>query len=148
MKDRDTKVAKNFIYGGLGFPVIFRTVEVKELMGELVPNMNHRKLQDAVFLALLGAGFKFTGAHLSFVRHYMGLKQEDLGQKLGLSGHSMVSKWEKKKAAATGMSGAIEAGVRILMHEYLNKSQIPIKAVILVLAGDLDEPKGPVPIAA
>jgi len=148
MKDRKTKVTKNFIYGGLGFPVIFRTVEVKEVMGELVPNINHRKLQDDAFLVLLDAGFKFTGAHLSFVRHYMGLKQDDLGQRLGLSGHSMVSKWEKKKAAATGMSSAIEAGVRILMHEYLNNTQIPIKTVILVLAGDLEEPKGPVLIAA
>jgi DNA-binding transcriptional regulator YiaG len=148
MKNRESKIAKNFIYGGLGFPVIFRTVEVKEVMGEWVPNINHRKLQDEAFLSLLGAGFKFTGAHLSFVRHYMGLKQEELGQRLGLSGHSMVSKWEKKKAAATGMSSAVETGVRILMHEYLNKSQIPIKAVILVLAGDLEDPKGPVPIAA
>jgi len=148
MKARATKVARNFIYGGLGFPVIFRAVEVKEVMGELVPNINHRKLQDEAFLSLLRASFKFSGAHLSFVRNYMGLKQEDLGLRLGLSGHSMISKWEKKKAAATGMSGAIEAGVRILMYEYLNKSQIPIEAVILVLAGDLDEPKGPVPIAA
>ena len=148
MKARATKVARNFIYGGLGFPVIFRAVEVKEVMGELVPNINHRKLQDEAFLALLRASFKFSGAHLSFVRNYMGLKQEDLGLRLGLSGHSMISKWEKKKAAATGMSGAIEAGVRILMYEYLNKSQIPIEAVILVLAGDLDEPKGPVPIAS
>lgn len=148
MKNRAIKVAKNFIYGGLGFPVIFRAVEVKEVMGELVPNVNHRKLQDEAFLALLEAGFKFTGAHLSFVRHYMGLKQGDLGQRLGLSGHSMVSKWEQKKSEATGMSSAIEAGVRILMHQFLNKSQIPIKEVILVLAGNLDEPKGPVPIAA
>jgi len=121
MKARETKVAKKFIYGVLGFPVIFRTVEVKEVMGEWVPNVNHRKFQDDAFLAVLGAGLKFTEAHLSFVRHFMGLKQEDLGQRLGLSGHSMVSKWGKKKAAATGMSGAIEAGVRILMHEYLKK---------------------------
>ncbi|MBM4251921.1 MAG: hypothetical protein FJ146_08110 [Deltaproteobacteria bacterium] len=148
MKARYNKVVKNFIYGGLGFPVIFRSVEVKEVMGELVPNINHRKLQDEAFLALLSANFKFSGAHLSFVRNYMGLKQEDLGLRLGLSGHSMVSKWEKKRADATGMSSAVEAGVRILMYEYLNKSQIPTETVILVLSGDLDEPKGPVPIAA
>jgi hypothetical protein len=60
----------------------------------------------------------------------------------------MVSKWEKKKAAATGMTSAMEAGVRVLMCEYLNESQIAVKDMVAILAGELGNPKGPVLVAA
>jgi DNA-binding transcriptional regulator YiaG len=142
------KKAKKFIYGGLGFLVIFKEVEVKEVLGELVPNINHRKLQDEGFRALLNARFKLSGAHLAFIRQYMGLNQGAFAQRLGLSGHSMVSKWEKKGTAATGMTNAAEAAVRIIMHEYLNEEHVSIRTVIEILAGDLEDPRGPVSIAA
>ncbi len=142
------KKAKNFVYEGLGFPIIFKEVAVKELLGELVPDVNHRHLQDEAFQALLTARFKLSGAHLNFIRHYMGLKQDEFARRLGLGGHSMISKWEKKKSAATGMTSAMEAGVRMLMCEYLNESQISVKDMVAILAGGLSNPKGPVLVAA
>ena len=142
-----TKKSKNLVYGGLGFPIIFKEVEVKEVLGEFVPNLNHRKLQDDVFRALLKARFNLSGSHLAFIRHYMGLKQDEFAQRLGLSGHSMVSKWEKKRAIATGMSNATEAAVRILMHQFLNEPKIATKEVTDILAGELTEPKGPVAVS-
>lgn len=143
-----TKKAKNFVYEGLGFPVLFKEVAVKEVLGEMVPDVNHRHLQDEAFRSLLTARFKLSGAHLNFVRHYMGLKQDDLAQRLGLSGHSMISKWEKKRTAATGMTSAMEAGIRMLMCEYLNQPQIAVKEMVEILAGGLGNPKGPVLVAA
>lgn len=115
-------------------------------MGELVPNVNHRKLQDDVFRSLLNARFRLSGSHLAFTRHYMGLKQDEFAQRLGLSGHSMVSKWEKRRSIGTGMSNATEAGVRILMHQFLNDPKIATKEVADILAGALTDPKGPVSV--
>ncbi len=59
----------------------------------------------------------------------------------------MVSKWEKKRAIATGMSNATEAAVRILMHQFLNEPKIATKEVTDILAGELTEPKGPVAVS-
>ncbi len=140
-------IKKNFLYEGLGFPIIFTKVPVKNIWDELVPDINHRQLQDIVFRTLLCEKIKLSGAHLSFVRHYMELKQEDLAKKLGLSGHSMISKWESKKQNSTGMSSATEAAVRALMREYLHEPHISLQEFIAFLSGDLDEPK-PIQIAA
>ena len=40
---------KKIRYNGLGFPIDLRGVKTREFRGEILPDINHRKLEDQVF---------------------------------------------------------------------------------------------------
>lgn len=113
---------KKITYSGLGFPIILKGVETQEFRGEILPNINHRALEDLVFKTLLWLPAHFSGAHLSFVRGYMGLSQKELATMLGLKTHATISGWELKENKATGMLGTTEVVVRLLMAEYIGEN--------------------------
>ena len=111
------------IYEGLGFPVKLYDVETRTIRGEEVPILNHRRLEDAVFHALIWMPARFSGAHLNFIRGYMGLTQVELAKSLGLSGHGRVSQWEKQHDKPTGMSLGTDVLIRLIMAQYLHEKE-------------------------
>ncbi len=113
---------KDFIYNGLGFPIHLKGIKTREFRGEILPDINHRKLEDAAFKLLLWNPFHFSGAHLTFVRGYMGLSQKAFATALGLSTHATISGWEKKKDEATGMPGTAELVIRLLMADFIKEN--------------------------
>ena len=113
---------KKITYSGLGFPIILEGVKTREFRGEILPDINHRKLEDQVFKTLLWLPAHFSGAHLSFVRGYMGLSQKEFATMLGLKTHATISGWELKKKKATGMLGTTEVVVRLLMAEFIGEN--------------------------
>lgn len=112
---------KKMLYLGLGFPVHLIGVKSREFRGEILPDINHRILEDMVFKTLLWMPARFSGAHLSFVRGYMRLSQKDFATMLGLKTHTTISAWESKENKATGMQRAIEVIIRLLMAEFINE---------------------------
>jgi DNA-binding transcriptional regulator YiaG len=113
---------KNIIYKGLGFPIILKGAKTREFRGEILPDINHRKLEDQVFKTLLWLPAHFSGAHLSFVRGYMGLSQKEFATNLGLKTHATISGWEGKESKATGMQGTTEVIIRLLMAEFIKEN--------------------------
>ena len=113
---------KKIIYNGLGFPIILKGVKTREFRGEILPDINHRKLEDQVFKTLLWLPSHFSGAHLSFVRGYMGLSQKEFATALGLKTHATISGWEGKESKATGMLGTTEVVIRLLMAEFIGEN--------------------------
>lgn len=113
---------KKIRYEGLGFPIDLEGVKTREFRGEILPDINHRKLEDLVFKTLLWLPAHFSGAHLSFVRGYMGLSQKEFATMLGLKTHATISGWESKANKATGMQGAVEVIIRLLMAEFIKES--------------------------
>lgn len=113
---------KKIKYIGLGFPIILEGVKTREFRGELLPDINHRELEDLVFKTLLWLPAHFSGAHLSFVRGYMGLSQKEFATMLGLKTHATISGWELKENKATGMLGTTEVVVRLLMAEFIGEN--------------------------
>jgi DNA-binding transcriptional regulator YiaG len=113
------------MYLGLGFPICLKGVKSREFRGEVLPDVNHRELEDLVFKTLLWIPAHFSGAHLSFVRGYMGLSQKEFATMLGLKTHATVSGWESKENKATGMQGATEVIIRLLMAEYIKEDCFP-----------------------
>ncbi len=109
---------KKITYNGLGFPIILEGVESREFRGEILPDINHRELEDLVFKTLLWLPVHFSGAYLSFVRGYMGMSQKELATTLGLKTHATISGWESKDNKATGMPVATEIVIRLLMAEF------------------------------
>ncbi len=83
------------------------------------PILNHAALELGVFHALLWSTHKLTGAELSFVRGYMRKTQGELAKDIGLKSHSMISQWEAKGLATTGMDPATENGVRTLLANHI-----------------------------
>ena len=113
---------KKITYSGLGFPIILEGVKTREFRGEILPDINHRVLEDLVFKTLLWLPAHFSGDHLSFVRGYMGLSQKEFATMLGLKTHATISGWELKKNKATGMLGTTEVVVRLLMAEFIGEN--------------------------
>ena len=108
-------------YNGLGFPIDLKGVKTREFLGEILPDINHRELEDRVFKTLLWLPAHFSGAHLSFVRGYMGLSQKEFATLLGLKTHTTISGWEGKENKATGMQGTTEVVIRLLMAEFIKE---------------------------
>jgi DNA-binding transcriptional regulator YiaG len=113
---------KKITYSGLGFPIILEGVKTREFRGEILPDINHRELEDLVFKTLLWLPAHFSGAHLSFIRSYMGLSQKEFATMLGLKTHATISGWELKGNKATGMLGTTEVVVRLLMAKMIEEN--------------------------
>lgn len=112
---------KKIRYNGLGFPIDLKGIKTREFRGEILPDINHRELEDQVFKTLLWLPAHFSGAHLSFVRGYMGLSQKEFATMLGLKTHATISGWEGKENKATGMQGTTEVIIRMLMAEFIKE---------------------------
>ena len=112
---------KKIRYNGLGFPIDLKGVRTRNFRGEILPDINHRELEDLVFKTLLWLPSHFSGAHLSFVRGYMGLSQKEFATLLGLKTHATVSGWERKEGKTTGMQGTTEVIIRFFMAEFIGE---------------------------
>lgn len=112
---------KKIRYNGLGFPIDLKGFKTREFRGEILPDINHRELEDRVFETLLWLPTHFSGAHLSFIRGYMGLSQKEFAASLGLKTHTTISGWENKENKATGMQGTTEVIIRLLMAEFIKE---------------------------
>lgn len=109
-------------YSGLGFPIDLEGVKTRKFRGDVLPDINHRELEDKVFKTLLWLPVHFSGAQLSFIRGYMGLSQKEFATILGLKTHATISGWEGKANKATGMQGTTEVVIRLLMAEFIKDS--------------------------
>ena len=107
------------IYEGLGFPVRLLKVKTQVFRGEVLPDLNHRELEDRVFHTLLWRPAHLSGAHLAFIRGYLKLSQKDLATQLGLRTHATISAWERKGQDPTGMPVATEILLRLLMADFV-----------------------------
>lgn len=116
---------REIIYNGLGFPIRLKCKKIREFRGEILPEINHRELEDAVFKRVLWMPAHFSGTHLAFIRGYMGLSQKAFATLLGLKTHATVSAWEAKREAATGMPPATEVIIRLLMADFIRDKTFP-----------------------
>ena len=145
---RRVKQAKNYEFLGLGFPVVFPTVELQLIAGEWLPSVNMRKLMDVAFEALISHPAWLTGAQVAFIRKYMGMTQEEFARGLGLTTHAQVSRWEKEGQEVAGLSSAHEANLRVLMRGFIGLDTLMVQEHIRLLSRGLMDPKGPIRLKA
>ncbi len=110
---------KNFLYEGLGFPVLLADVKTEIHEGEEIPLINHRRLEEAVFEQLILTPEILTGAQLAWVRGFMGLSQVELAKHLAFNSHATISSWESRGHEATGMDARTEYCLRLEMCRYI-----------------------------
>ena len=105
----------NIVFKELGVPVLLVDVPVVEIRGEQVPDVNLKALQDSVFTLLVTKPSRLTGAEVRFIRKHLRLRQADLAQVLNMANHSVVSQWESREDALTGMDYNTEVLLRLWM---------------------------------
>lgn len=127
---------KSIFYYGLGFPIFLKDVETQIIRDEELPIVDHNELERRVFFALLTSDHQFTGAEFSFARGFMRKTQKALASSIGLKTHSMISTWESKGNAPTGMDPAQEHAVRTVMAHYINELNAYLSTSMTILRGE------------
>lgn len=138
---------KDFIYEGLGFPVLLKQVETYISRGEELPKVNHNKLNNLIFDHLLKSRFQLTGNQLNFIRGHMNLSQVEFAKKLGYESHSTVSSWLNKGNDASGMPPQSELAVRMLMAHFVNYFK-DVNDNALQILSESEPPQAEISIAA
>lgn len=127
---------KSLFYYGLGFSVFLKEVETEVIRGEELPIVDHNELERRVFSALLMSDHQLTGTEFSFARGFMRKTQKALASSIGLKTHSMISTWEAKANAPTGMDPAQEHAVRTVMAHYVNELNVYVSSSMSILRGE------------
>jgi len=108
------KTQKNYLYNGLGFPIILKQAEFKMIAGKWLLKVDVKKVSDAVIRALPVKPAGLTGAEVRFVRTYFELSKRKFAEELNVS-HTAVNKWE----AADQERAKIESHIEIMLRSYI-----------------------------
>lgn len=121
----NTKIQKQYIDMGFGFPVYLLNVPMIKVRGHWTPKINYNELSDLLLTALAEKPSKLTGCELKFIRTKLEMKLADFAEKFYVT-HPAVLKWEHKKDEITGMNWATEKDIRLFIFSSLSsKSEFP-----------------------
>ena len=121
-----TKIAKNYVYDGLGFPVELDKVEMVYIENDWHPKIDVKKIADEVIEKLAVQEARLTGNQVKFIRTYYSMPLREFGEKVVHESHMAVSKWEKKESLPTNMNSNTEHELRLYIVERLfSKSKEP-----------------------
>ena len=112
------KIEKEFIYHGLGFPIVLKNVPMIELRGVWTPDINFNILQKVMLLALAHHPADLTGNQVHFIRAWLGLTQTEFGKILGVT-HPAVVKWEKTENKSSKMNLSTQRELRLYLLDHL-----------------------------
>ncbi|HDV5785688.1 TPA: hypothetical protein RJD83_002664 [Legionella pneumophila] len=112
-----SKIVKNYIYEGLGFPVELQEVELVCIDDEWHPKVDVQGVADEVIAKLAEQEARLTGNQVKFIRSYYSMPLREFGDKVVHESHMAVSKWEKKGDLPTNMNLNTEHELRLYIIE-------------------------------
>jgi hypothetical protein len=119
-----TKVKNNYLYTGLGFPVLLDQVEIVLLGNEWHPKIDVRKVANIVIEVLAAKESPLTGNEVRFVRTHFGMSLRDFANNVVHETHTAVKKWEDKRDEPTKMNPNTEFVIRnYIIEETSTKSE-------------------------
>ncbi|MBF0359928.1 MAG: hypothetical protein HQK49_02900 [Oligoflexia bacterium] len=110
----ERKIEKCFEDFGFGFKVKIINAPMIKIRGEWVLDINFKKLQLFLLLALAQKPARLTGNEIQFIRKYFQMTASIFGKKFDVS-HAAVLKWEKTKNHNTGMTWSTEKDIRLFI---------------------------------
>lgn len=116
--NKNEKIVKNYVYEGLGFPVILEKTRFEKIRGEWLPQINIEKLTDIIFELLPKKPSKLTGNEIKFIRTYLGKSKPSFAETFKLS-HTAISKWESAGNMTAPISPSQEIVLRLYLEDYL-----------------------------
>jgi len=135
------KTKKNYVFTGLGFPVVIAEVELRPHGDDFYPVINTRRLEDSVFDYLIDHPVPFTGTQITFIRKYMNMTQQTFAKVLDLHNHSRVSQWEKTKDKIADVRPVYLAVLRARMAKYRGRPSLDTEYFTKIVEGILEKPK-------
>lgn len=115
-----TKIVKNYLYGGLGFPVELDDVEMCFIENDWHPRVDVQKVADEVIKKLAIQETRLTGHQVRFIRSYFSMPLREFGEKVAHETHGAVQKWERKGNSPTSMNSNTEHELRLYIIEALH----------------------------
>src|SRR3989338_3864383 len=113
------KIKKNYIYSGLGFPILLPSIEMLYYDGEWHPKVDIYAVSDKAIRALITQESRFTGSQVKFIRVYFSMTLRAFAKNVAHESHTAVNKWENFRDKVTNMDGNIEAMIRLYIYEQL-----------------------------
>lgn len=116
------KTQKNYLYNGLGFPVLLKTAEFRLVGQKWLLKVDVKKVAEAVIRALPSKPVGLTGAEIKFARTYFDLSKRKLAEELNVS-HTAVNKWEDADQEKAKMDSSLEILFRSYIKLKLNEEE-------------------------
>ncbi len=115
----ETKIQKEFIDTGLGFPIKLMNVLMTKVRGAWTPKINYNELALAVLHALAYKASRLTGSEIRFVRNQFEMTLQEFAKRFCVT-HVAVLKWEKTLNRPTVMNWTTEKDIRLFILSKLN----------------------------
>lgn len=145
----NTKIKKNYIYNGLGFPIVLAKAEFHKVRNRWLLKIDVEKLSDLVIRLLPEKPTGLTGDEIRFMRTYLGFSKRKLADLLRVS-HTAVNKWETcddKKARIEPLTEvALRSFIKLQLNEDNNFSSF-YRAVMDDAKNFSQDSQGPLKIA-
>ena len=128
---------KNFLYKGLGFPIVIEEVQFSIIDGEEYYDIDFENLKYS-FLAIImiEPNIEFGGGMLKFVRQSLELSMEEMAEKLGVAAKSTISKWEAANEDSIKLAPFQKFKIKSAIRAHLDKiMELKIERVLV------EEPK-------
>lgn len=110
------KIAKKYIYTGLGFPIELHNIEMVKIEEEFHPKINVRKIADSAIKSLVTQESRLTGNQIRFIRSYFSMSLREFAKVVNES-HAAVKKWEDFADGITTMDVNIEIMLRLYVYD-------------------------------
>lgn len=110
----ETKIQKEFIDTGFGFPIRLLNVPMVKLRGEWTPKINYNELALEVLRALAHKESRLTGNEIKFIRTHFEMTLQEFAKRFCVT-HVGVMKWEKALNKPTAMSWSAEKDIRLFV---------------------------------
>lgn len=118
----NTKTKKNYIYNGLGFPVILELAHFHKVGKQWLLKVDIKKVASAVFAILPYKPMGLTGSEIRFARTHLDLSRRKLAEHLNIS-HTAVNKWENAGEARAHIDPLVEVALRSFLKLQTNNDQ-------------------------
>ena len=110
----ETKMQKEFIDKGFGFPIRLVNVPMVKVRGEWTPKINYNELALEVLRALTHKESRLTGNEIKFIRTHFEMTLTEFAKRFCVT-HVGVMKWEKALNKPTAMNWSAEKDIRLFV---------------------------------
>ncbi len=119
---KKTKFKNNYLYNGLGFPILLEKAEFHFVEGKWLLKVDVEKIADLVIKALPLKNSGLTGAEIHFARTYFEYSKREFAKQLNIS-HTAVNKWEDSGNEKAKMDSSLEIFLRSFIKLKLNQEK-------------------------
>lgn len=110
----ETKIQKEFIDTGFGFPIRLVNVPMVKVRRAWTPKINYNELALEVLRALAHKESRLTGNEIKFIRTHFEMTLQKFAKRFCVT-HVGVMKWEKALNKPTAMNWTTEKDIRLFV---------------------------------